>query len=67
MNKKPYPRTMKSGEVAKLYGRYEITRLYSRKTEFREKLPRRDSKWWDESRFMVWDNKLNQAATKARD
>ena len=27
MHKKPYPRTMKSGEVAKLYGHYEITRL----------------------------------------
>ena len=66
MHKKPYPRTMKSGEVAKLYGRYEITRLSDSKVEFRKKLPRRDSKWWDKSRYMVWDNELNQAAIKAR-
>lgn len=67
MHTKPYPNTMKAGEVGRIYGRYEITRLSDDKKEFRNKLPRKDSKWWDKIRYMVWDNELNQAATKARD
>ena len=66
MHNKPYPKTMKSGEVGRLYGRYEITRLSDDKKEFCNKLPRKDSKWWDKIKYIVWDNELNQTAQKAK-
>lgn len=38
---------------------YSITDLRNMKEKYVDRKPRRDSKWWDTTRFLIWDNKNN--------
>jgi len=46
---------MRASEVARVYGRYEITRFSDDKVTFRSRRPRD----WDRSRYTVFDNQEN--------
>lgn len=42
--------------------RYEICRLKDGKVSFTYRRPRKDSRYWDDSEYMVWDLERNEVA-----
>jgi hypothetical protein len=43
---------------------YEVTRIHDDMTAFRPNKPRKDSKYWDETEYLVWDLRNNCKAYK---
>lgn len=42
--------------------RYTVSELFSNRSAYVDRKPRRDSKYWDDSRYLIWDNKRNEKA-----